>query len=448
MLSKSVLLFFLIYSIPHSNSKPLEFDINLKQTQTLNNINIYLGDEGNYTSSDIVRIQIHKYYVLNLNIGSPSQKFELMLDTGSPILWIAEKSSSGLDHRTKYDPQTSKYYSTENKKLELFYAAGVVGGYLFKDIVSLTNEIDKNLQPMNMLATTSLVSEQHVGFDGIIGLSRVYSKEDITTQPEFSFIQHLYDQGLINHKVFSFKSIGEDKGKFYIGDYPSDFNTGYGKCETIDRTTNKHLWTCKLSHVLIGEYDKEAFNNKALSDESEFWIDSGGHLIVAPGSALDYFEKNYASHLYEQGCTWEDESGAIQFICPNVMNYSRLPSFSFFFNGSSLKIIPRHLFMQHEKKADKLLFVIAFIKQLNFWLVGQPVFYDNHILFDMDKQILAFTNHFNSGEIESNSGDYTVGIVLGVLACVVLVGLVVFCIIRRKRLEMQPFRIGLNNSLI
>jgi hypothetical protein len=365
------------------------------------------------------------------------------------MIWVGEKTATGLDSRTKYDPRISKHFSTEGKEFELTYGAGRAKGYLFTDVISLSEDFT-NLQTFQMLAATEFNTHQILGFDGIIGLTRPFKWAE--EQTEYCFIKHLYSQKLIKHKVFSFKSIGDDRGKFYIGNYPSDFsNNNYGKCELFNGPSSLQLWSCNLNHFLIGEYNKETFNDKALVVEQEMIIDSGGHTILAPDSALQYFENNYVRHLYEQACT-KNETMGISFICPTSIDFMKLPPLSFYFNGSAMKISAKHLFMQHETIANKYLFVVTFYKGLNYWLAGQPIFYENHILFDMENEIIAFTETNNEKELSElnediDSSDYTLHIVIGVIAFIILIGIVVTIIVRRKRLSTRTMRIDSNVNL-
>jgi hypothetical protein len=100
---------FLFIVIKNTSSTILEFDITLQHSPKDKTNNLTFLEEDEFSTNDIHRTN-ENYYILNFNIGIPSQKFELMLDTGSCIMWIGEKNAEGIDHRKKYDTGVSKYY--------------------------------------------------------------------------------------------------------------------------------------------------------------------------------------------------------------------------------------------------------------------------------------------------------------------------------------------------
>jgi hypothetical protein len=455
MLIKFILVIFILQ---HTFPYPLEFDISLKLSSTTNKHNIYLEqDEETYLENDILRLKEDKHYILNIKIGQPSQNFELVLDTGSCMTWLGENSASGLNHRKKYNTEISKYFLTDKEPYSLEYDAGEVTGYLFKDVISLDGVVTSTGQRMKLLAVTGVSMQGQVSFDGVIGLARIYDEDEYDCKPEFSFITYLLDVGVISHEVFSFKSFDEDKGKLYVGDYHTDFNGDYKICKVISSEDDPFLWTCRLTHLITGDYTESAFDDKALRLTDEFTIDSGSPIIDAPFSALEYFEKTYAEHLYKQGCEKVVKRKFIFFLCPDDLSFDQIPSVYFFFDNSNfLKISPKYLFIPHSVKKNKYQFVIFFYKASEFWVAGQPIFYENHILFDMEKQLIAFKN-LNSQIIKEDTEDKILKdttesfivdyIVLGVLAIIVLSVLIMFAI-RRKKSEKKLTNINLNKNLL
>jgi hypothetical protein len=74
-------------------------------------------------------------------------------------------------------------------------------------------------------------------------------------------LKNLYDQGVINKQIFSFKPVSDEKGKFYIGEYHSDFNKDYAKCNIYDNgvSVTKLQWICRLAYIVTGDISKESF---------------------------------------------------------------------------------------------------------------------------------------------------------------------------------------------
>jgi hypothetical protein len=434
-----------IYTYSLSNANLLEFDITINEHKQEDNKIIYLeGDD--YSTYDITRTKHYKYFSLNVNIGQPSQTFELMLDTGSCVPWVGADNATGLEHRKKYYTGISKFYSTEKEPIKLNYGAGSVEGYLFNDFISL-GSVTPFQGPMSFVAGSSLRTRQNVGFDGIIGLGRIY-KEDSACKPRQSLIAYLVDQRLVGKKIFSFKSFDKDRGKFYIGGYHSDFNNNKNQCKTINSKRYPNAWTCKLTFIKFG--DNDSFRAHV---NEEVDIDSGSQYISVPLSTDFIFETFYFPFLIKQGCQYHRSPWQGIVICPDTINFEEIPPIHLFLDDFDLKISAKHLFISRPEYPNEYQLAITFDKRPGY-SIG-VVFYEYHVLFDMEQQLIAFAkfdgideDKSEEGGASSSSYDYTVVLVLSVLSGVILIGVVVFCIIRKKRLAHREGNIGLNNNLL
>jgi hypothetical protein len=453
MSSKTFISLILIYTFSYSSATLLEFDIDIKHSlpniESSNNI-IYLDEQ--IPAFDLFRSNIH--YLIKFNIGSPAQTFELMLDTGSFVTWVAYQKADGkIRDRTKYNPGISKYYSKESDKMKrLMYASYNVFGTIFNDVISFNNNPGSG--PMKLLAAEFANSEVEMDFDGFLGLGRVFNNEIVEfCNPDYSVINNLYNQKLINKRVFSFQPVDEKKGKFYIGDYHPDFAKDNAKCNVYNGQA-KSMWTCQLAYIITGEVTKETFLNKAYEQNKEIIIDSGSEATVAPESAAAYFKNGFLKDLLSSKACQEEILQNQPFItCPEDLNINDLPQVYFVLNGFALKVSGKHLFIKNNPHfKGKLLFGIIFAKGLDFWLIGQQLFYENHILFDHDNNVVAFAGEIkNFTEFTTDSGfhfnDYIVAFVVGLIVLVVLIIIAVICIIRKKRLAALQ-RQGMNANLI
>jgi hypothetical protein len=407
MLTKPVILLTIICIYSYTYTAPLEYDIEIKRStgiaKEFKNQGIFLEDQ--YQALDLFRLG-STLYLINLNIGSPLQTFSVALDTGSFITWVADKEASGKLHdRTKYNPGVSKYYVKSDDK-EIEYASFKIDGYIFSDVISFND--NPGQKPMKLLAGKNLTSPgmDKSPFDGLIGLGRNYDDKISQCNSEYSIIKNLYDQKLISKQIFSFQPVSEDKGKFYIGDYHADFNKDHAKCNLYKGTADA-IWACRLSYILIGETTKETFQSKAYKQYQEFIIDSGSEASLAPESAYSYFEQNLFNDLLATGkCQKETKMFTDFFTCPEDFNFDNVPPVYFVLNGYALKISAKHLFLKNNNNfKGKLVFGILFIRGLNLWLMGQPLFYENHILFDYEKSLVAFSGDYKDFSEFTNDND-------------------------------------------
>jgi hypothetical protein len=152
-----------------SQTTPIEFDVNVKHLPAIKTNNRILQDNPGY---DLLRPN-QTVYQINLNIGSPSQSFQLMLDTGSFVTWVASIGSFGhLSNRTQYHPNESKYYVSANESKNITYAASEVSGYVFNDVITFDN--NTNTKTIKLVAVENAYPDIEVAYDGIISLCGVF----------------------------------------------------------------------------------------------------------------------------------------------------------------------------------------------------------------------------------------------------------------------------------
>lgn len=161
---------------------------------------------------------LNGYYTTRLWIGSPPQKFALIVDTGSTVTYVpcATCEQCGKHQDPKFDPESSTSYkpvkcnidcTCDNKKEQCIYERQYAemsssSGVLGEDIVSFGNQSD--LQPQRAVfgcenRETGDLYSQHA--DGIMGLGR----------GDLSIVDQLVDGGVISDS-FSLCYGGMDVG--------------------------------------------------------------------------------------------------------------------------------------------------------------------------------------------------------------------------------------------
>jgi hypothetical protein len=138
--------------------------------------------------------------------------------------------------------------------------------------------------------------------------------------------------------------------------------------------------------------------------------------------------------------------------CSEDLKVDELPPVYFVLNGYALKISSKYLFKSGTKLKGKLVFGILFSKGLDNWVMGQPLFYENHILFDHEKNLIAFSGDFGDfTELTSDDdvlfGDYAVPFSLGVIGILLIIAVVAICRFRRKRFLEERRRYMIANLI-
>jgi hypothetical protein len=269
------MLFLILLLCRLITNTPLEYNLQI-HSKTINNpLHIYLE---NYNLSKISSL----IYTIQLSIGNPQQTFNLVLDTGSFLIWVPDSIVGNRIFKNTYNSTNTK--SDETKDIE--YDSGKIRGYIVSDTVSLSSNILTN-KTIKFLSIFKGKFRHKVDFDGIIGLAQDYSGE---LGNEYSLIQYLFDNKVIYKRIFSFKPVDAVSGKFYLGDFHENFTNKFAKCNS-NELKNFGLWACKLTNVYIGEISKDKIKANEFEFNNHAFIDTGATMMVGPEAALRVFKE-------------------------------------------------------------------------------------------------------------------------------------------------------------
>eukprot|EP00435_Cladocopium_sp_Y103_P000251 s2146_g1.t1 len=169
-------------------------------------------------------------YIGKMSIGSNSQHFRMIFDTGSSDLWVSSE---------KFSPSVSDTWQlVTTKSVELIYGQGSVQGILGSDESCVLAEPEPLCVRQELLVATTVKDLSLGTFDGLLGLGLAgisHARQD--------FLQSLMKAGYGNgHLCFSFSLHGEEAESFAI----------FGTCSEVLRQASEetglpqqaaaHLW--------------------------------------------------------------------------------------------------------------------------------------------------------------------------------------------------------------
>lgn len=105
----------------------------------------------------------------DMTIGTPSQKFKILFDTGSSNLWIPNKSVNLWGKlKNKYHSERSSTFKANGDKMEIQYGSGAIKGFFSNDQISIAGLTVQNVDfgEIQTLSWNFLTSK----FDGILGM--------------------------------------------------------------------------------------------------------------------------------------------------------------------------------------------------------------------------------------------------------------------------------------
>ena len=372
----------------HSYSKkyPISKKINKKKINTKfgSIINEYLDKT---ISGQIERLDC-SLLVAPIEVGVKkkdywTQVFTVMLDTGSPYLWVAGFASR--DHEmfieNQYDPNESKTVIPTDEKFNIAFGYGSVKGKYYKDEVKFFNHI--NLIKLGVSTETYFYVK---GADGVMGLAKQYFEE------EYSIISTMYNNKQISSKSFSFKYFSEDEAEMYIGEEHNDFKdeNKTATCELLNHTDyDKLFWTCRLYSFGIISNDSSYMTNTSCGYNLAF--DTGSNEILLPKKTLDYIKDDlvkYNCSLLEE--KYEDEF-VYQIMCEDG---DKLPHIFIEVGNNILLLNDEDIYYYDydysDKYKNKIFLNIFFEEKLTVAIIGQPFFKSFHTKFDLENNVLKF----------------------------------------------------------
>ncbi|KAL5573376.1 hypothetical protein UlMin_022973 [Ulmus minor] len=257
------------------------------------------GNHGNSEDSEIVALKnyMDAQYFGEIGIGTPSQKFTVIFDTGSSNLWVPSSKcyfSIACFFHSKYRSGQSSTYTKDGKSAEIHYGTGAISGFFSKDHVKV-GELTVEKQDFIEATREPSITFVAAKFDGILGLGF----QEISVGNAVPVWYNMVNQGLVKESVFSFwlnRNVeGEEGGEIVFGGVDSDHFKGN---HTYVPVTQKGYWQFDMGDVLIdGETSGFCGNGcKAIAD-------SGTSLLAGPTTIITQINHAIgASGIVSQEC--------------------------------------------------------------------------------------------------------------------------------------------------
>lgn len=392
------------------------------QNITLNNNNFI----SNITSNDGL-------YSVNLNIGTPMQKFHLLLDTGSPLLWVNSNDCFGCKSKNRFIQSLSNTFNYTHDIININYLSGKISGISCKDTIKFNNYMISNF---NFI----LVNETTINNDleGIFGLSK--GIKDFQ-HLKYSVFNQILDNGFIKEKIFLFDF---SHNKFFIGEKPSYLNN-YENFTCISlkgNIFNNYYWHCSFEEI---KYNNNELISTHLNKNHSIIFDSGTNSLIFPINYISSFEKiildNKLLNNFKCSIQIIDENNIYSFVCnkniSNLINEEKEEYQNIYYNNEFITI-----YLNNDKKIifklsdlynkDDANFRLFFtITPNNAIILGVPFFEKYIILFNKDNGEVIIYNEIIENKNPNLLLKILIGILIGIIIIIILL-LIYHLIIRKK----------------
>lgn len=263
---------------------------------------------------------LNAQYFSEIEIGTPPQKFKVILDTGSSNLWVpsSECGSIACYLHNKYDSSASSSHKKNGSEFEIRYGSGSLSGYVSQDTVKIG---DLKIEDQLFAEATSEpgLAFAFGRFDGILGLGF----DTISVNKIVPPFYNLLDQDLLDEGVFAFY-LGDankegDNSEVTFGGVDKDHYTG----ELIKiPLRRKAYWEVEFDAVALGD-------NKAELENTGVILDTGTSLIALPSTLAELLNKEIGAK--------KGFSGQYSIECDKR---SSLPDLTFTLSGHDFTITP------------------------------------------------------------------------------------------------------------
>ncbi|KAF9164281.1 hypothetical protein DFQ26_001626 [Actinomortierella ambigua] len=308
-------------------------------------------------------------WTFSLSIGSPPEPFSVIVDTGSPDLFIPGPSCTTCAGHKTYDHQKSETAVELDQKFEIeFDDDSKVQGDAYLETVTI-GEFKAENQTIGVATqySTTMAPDQFPA-DGLLGLAF----ESLSTLKASPLVQTLFSQGQLDEPVFSLK-LASEKSELFLGGANGDLFTGE---ITYTPVVNASFWTVTLDSIDVSQ--------KSVFSDRKAIIDSGSSLIVLSPSDAEVFFGNIA------GARPSPVAGEGFYAYP----CDPPPTVSLTFNGRSFDIAPDNLNLGVEYAGGN--YCVAGIRGGKSGeeaiLVGAPFMMSVYTVFDFGNEQVGFAS--------------------------------------------------------
>jgi hypothetical protein len=267
-------------------------------------------------------------YIGNCTIGTPEQRFLLILDTGSANLWVPDATCNGAPcgGKNKFNRAASTTYVADGRQWSIQYGSGSAQGILGIDTMRFGDVGTTQLViPTTTFGQATSIASVFQGqvFDGILGLAYQALAVDNVVPPLINAI----NQGLLDEAIFSVSLFhrglveGVPGGLFTYGGYDNaNCDTPNIKWQPLSART---YYQYRVSTINFGTYSSSA--------GWEVISDTGTSLIGGPQAVVQ-------SMAQVVGATYDSADGIYVMSC-NPVNP---PNLVLTIGGNQYPIPPRN----------------------------------------------------------------------------------------------------------
>ena len=226
------------------------------------------------TGEELINVDYDSTWVAEVDVGTPSQSYSVVLDTGSADFWLSDAVLS--------QEAASTTLTNSSTPFQLQYGSGQVAGYVVQDTTTLAGSTVSDYK--FAVATAVSRSLLQTGIDGIMGLG--FQKLSVVNNPTFwesanadTFSFYL-ERRTLDATGSGFSSSTADGGVFTLGGTNSSLYQG--DISYVDLIESLY-WMIPIGGLAAGS------NSISVGSTNRAAIDTGTTLIGGPDDVVQNF---------------------------------------------------------------------------------------------------------------------------------------------------------------
>ena len=404
------------------------------------NLNLRKINSENINNKIILNRTNENLYYFNIEIGTPSQIFSVLLDTGSNFFWINDNRCIDCKSKRKFNSDESKTYNNTNKLININYISGDLIGTIVSDNIKFLN--NKNISDFNFI----LINDSKVDFelDGIFGLSK--NIKDITNN-EFSPLNQMYKSNIFNNNIYI---IDFPNYNLYIGEKPLylDLYTNITCKRKSITDLNNYYWKCISNNIKLKNSFNEKEKEEYIPKENNIIFNSGINSIVFASNYIPLF-KNIISNnmlLNDAKCDikkLEENNQIYSIICENFINFINNNKYSKIYKEEFISIYldqsQKSISFNLEELYDKDIrsFKIYFINiPDNTIVLGIPLFQKYIIMLNKDDEEIVIFNQKKEMKCGESNNIKVISIISMVIMMVLIILIIFYIYYQKNRISL------------
>ena len=328
------------------------------------------------------------FMCLELCLSSPKFCRLFAIHGQSFYIWVQDEKNKdkSIELSKKYNPNKSTTSQVKRILNEYKYEEDqYITAYSIIDHIYIKDQF-----LMKGYFLSAIDSKSFKGDEGMIGLGYRGSKKE----EQYSFINQLYNNGLIFHRVFTQNFEKGDQGIISFGEIPKNIVNdykNYGRCPVLDKIVDgkrikNRKWECEIHGIYFGdEYDENKVEKYENTRASFF---SFRPMALVPKEVFEYFEKNYFQKYINDGiCQKLNTQGYDLFGCKKILDDA--PKINLVYGDWVMSLPPNKLF-SYKKNNDLYEFIFYHKNNFETWSLGRPIVRLFHMVYDYQNQEVGF----------------------------------------------------------